>query len=120
LRRRPAAAASVPLLVIAVAMGSAACDVPVASGAPRPAGPATVYVGNCDSDTVTVITGDSPAAKTVKVGRWPCAIAITPNGRTAFVVNYYSDTVTPIRTATNTVERPIKVGHGPTAIAIKP
>ncbi len=38
----------------------------------------------------------------------------------AYVANYNSDTVTPIRTATNTALKAIKVGSEPFAIAINP
>ena len=48
-------------------------------------------------------------------------IAITPNGKTAYVANVRSSgTVTPIKTATNSRLKPIKVGIGPNAIAITP
>jgi YVTN family beta-propeller protein len=62
----------------------------------------------------------STALRPIKVGTAPLAIAITPNGTTAYVVNELSSTVTPIRTATNTALRPIKVGTAPLAIAITP
>src|SRR5215469_16626181 len=54
------------------------------------------------------------------IGSNPWAIAITPDGKTAYVVNNGSGTVTPIRTATNTALKAIKVGIGPFAIAITP
>ena len=98
---RTAVAVSVTLLAVAVGMGGAACGVPAASGASGPAGPATVYVGNCESGTVAVIRGDAPAAKPVKAGRCPGAIAITPDGTTAYVLDHGSHTVTPISTANN-------------------
>ena len=50
----------------------------------------------------------------------PTAIAITPDGKTAYVANLDSGTVTPIRTATNTALPPIKAGRHPDAIAITP
>jgi len=40
------------------------------------------------------------AGDAIGVGADPDAIAITPDGRTALVVNYGSDTVTPIRVGT--------------------
>jgi YVTN family beta-propeller protein len=43
-----------------------------------------------------------------------------PDGKTAYVVSYDSDTVTPITTATNTAGLPIPVGLNPTYIAITP
>jgi YVTN family beta-propeller protein len=49
--------------------------------------------------------------------RLPDAIAITPNGETAYVADG-SGAVVPIRTATNTALEPITVGSGPVAIAI--
>jgi YVTN family beta-propeller protein len=48
----------------------------------------------------------------------PYAIAITPDGKTAYVLNIGSGTVTPIRTATGTAGTPITVGTEPMAIAI--
>jgi YVTN family beta-propeller protein len=61
------------------------------------------------------------AGKPVSLGtNFPAFIAITPDGKTAYVVNYYSGTVTPIRTATNTTETPISVSRAPDAIAITP
>ena len=50
--------------------------------------------------------------------RLPGAIAITPDGKTAYVANYYSGTVTPITTATNRAGKPIRIAEGPGTIAI--
>ncbi|HEY7429491.1 MAG TPA: hypothetical protein VH641_02035, partial [Streptosporangiaceae bacterium] len=56
----------------------------------------------------------------------PHAIAITPDGKTVYVVNTGTlpsapgDTVTPIRTATNTALPAITVGTFPLDIAITP
>ena len=52
--------------------------------------------------------------------RPPRAIAITPDGKTAYVANTYAGTVTPITTATNTAGPPITAGNDPLAIAITP
>jgi YVTN family beta-propeller protein len=54
------------------------------------------------------------------VGNLPWAIAITPNGKTVYVVNNGSGTVTPIGTATNTAGKAIIVGLAPVSIAITP
>ena len=54
------------------------------------------------------------------MGTFPEAIAITPNGQTAYVANYGDGTVTPITTATNAAGHPLSVGTGPDAIAISP
>ena len=46
--------------------------------------------------------------------------AITPDGKTAYVTNAGSGTVTPIRTATSTALKPIKATGLPVWIAITP
>ena len=45
---------------------------------------------------------------------------MTPDGKTIYVANFDSGTVTPISTATNTAGRPVKVGREPFAVAITP
>ena len=45
---------------------------------------------------------------------------ITPDGKTAYVVNTKDGTVTPIRTATNTAGPPIPVGNEPIRLAVTP
>jgi YVTN family beta-propeller protein len=42
------------------------------------------------------------------------------DGKTAYVANVFSGTVTPIDTATNTAGTPIKVGYEPVVVAITP
>ena len=54
-----------------------------------------------------------PGGKPIPVGRTPFRIAITPEGKTVYVVNMVSGTVTPITTATNTAGTPIPVGRLP-------
>jgi DNA-binding beta-propeller fold protein YncE len=90
----------------------------------RPARPSIAYVVNYNDGTVTPVN-----TVTRKAGRpipmpesgqhdGATAIAITPNGKTAWTLD--ADTVTPISTATNKAGRPIKVGSGPIAIAFTP
>ena len=68
----------------------------------------------------TSTPGRPPApGKAIKVGTAPVAIAITPNGKTAYVASL-SDTVTPIRTATNKPGKAIRVSTYPRYIAITP
>jgi len=45
---------------------------------------------------------------------------ITPDGRTVYVTNLGSNTVTPISTATNKAGHAIRTGKTPVAIAITP
>jgi hyaluronoglucosaminidase len=66
----------------------------------------------------------------IAVGPMPRAIAITPDGRTAFVLNWGGASVTPIRLARSRFPagpghfglplRPVRVGSYPSAIAIAP
>jgi YVTN family beta-propeller protein len=73
------------------------------------------------SGTVTPITtATDKAGKAINVGSFPWAIAVTPNGKTAYVANSGSGTVTPIGTATNTAGKVINVGAAPVSIAITP
>jgi hypothetical protein len=46
-------------------------------------------------------------------GLAPGPITVTPDGKTAYVVNLNSRTATPIRTATDTALKPIKAGAFP-------
>jgi DNA-binding beta-propeller fold protein YncE len=102
---------------------------------PAPAaapGPWTAYVTNFDSGTVTPVDlATGTTGKPIKVGSGPDAIAITPDGRTAYVTDMGSGcgattavcppgTVTPLYLATGKVGKPIQVGSGPDAIAITP
>ena len=77
----------------------------------RAAGPGTV---------IPISTVTNRAGKPIPVGRNPFRIAITPDGKTVYVVNMVSGTVTPITAATNTLGTPIPVGRRPYAIAITP
>jgi YVTN family beta-propeller protein len=67
-----------------------------------------------------ISTATGTAGKPIKVGLFPDAIAITPDGKTAYVASSGPGTVTPIRTATGTAGKAIKVGSYPSAIAITP
>jgi YVTN family beta-propeller protein len=56
----------------------------------------------------------------IPVGREPTKIAITPDGKTAYVTDYLDDSVTSINISTNTASDPITVGANPTGIEITP
>jgi YVTN family beta-propeller protein len=86
------------------------------------AAPTAYAVTNGDAGTVTPIdTVTNTALPPIPVGNNPEAIAITPDGTTAYVVNQADGTVTPIDTATNTALKPISIGvTGQAAIAITP
>ncbi|HEV2373017.1 MAG TPA: YncE family protein [Streptosporangiaceae bacterium] len=79
--------------------------------------------GGSSGDTVTPVrTATGTALPQIRTGQSPKAIAITPDGKTAYVACEGSSTgiVTPIRTATNTALPSIKAGTDPVAIAITP
>jgi DNA-binding beta-propeller fold protein YncE len=60
----------------------------------------------------------------IPVGNRPFAVAVTPDGKTVYVVNSGTsgggNSVTPITVATNTPGTPIPVGFQPEAIAVSP
>jgi len=65
-------------------------------------------------------TASNQALKAIRVGKGLLAVAITPDGKTAYIANPLSGTVTPISTATNKALKPITVGSVPDAIVITP
>jgi len=68
-----------------------------------------------------ISTATNTPLPAIPVGSAPEAIAITPNGETAYVgVGLSLSIVVPIDTATNTVLPAITVPGGPRAIAITP
>lgn len=93
-------------------------------------GPPIALVANALANEVTpvlAVPGDADEANVagtpVGVGTHPDAIAISPDGRTAYVANFGSDNVTPIDVATDTAAAPgawISVGSEPDAVAITP
>ena len=86
----------------------------------------TAYVINNNSNSVTPIdTATNTAGAPIALGGSPIAVAITPDGKTAFVTTQANSdpstgSVTPIDTATNTPGTPIPIGTEPAAVAISP
>ena len=90
----------------------------------------TVYVANTWENTgrpasapgtvTPIATATNTPGAPIEVGSGPWAFAITPDGKTAYVINFHSHSLTPIATATNTPGPPIPVGQRPQAIAITP
>jgi YVTN family beta-propeller protein len=84
------------------------------------AGPATAYVVSFGAGTVTPIdVATGRAGTAIQPGNSPWTIAITPDGKTAYVAGY-SGGVTPVNLATGRVGTPIPIGGGMDAIAITP
>ena len=81
------------------------------------------YVTNVGSGTVSVIkTSSNTVVKTVEVGLNPFGVAITPNGRYAYVANNgsRSGTVSVISTATDAVVKTLIVGGYPAQVSVTP
>jgi YVTN family beta-propeller protein len=84
-----------------------------------------VYVVDAvEAGRVTVIdarTGQQ-VGKPIPVGKYPFGIAISPDGRTAYVSNFESPSVSVIDLLTLTVSQTIKagIGEGPRGVAITP
>ena len=76
---------------------------------------------NYSDNTVTPIaTATDTAGPPIAVGTSPIAVAITPDGTTAYVANSDSGNVTPVATASNTARSAITLGGSPSGIAITP
>jgi hypothetical protein len=89
----------------------------------RPTG-AIMYVAASNGVT-PVTTATNTPGRPIKISAIPAAIAITPDGKTAYIADEHPGTVTPVSTATNTPGKPINIGGigrltAETAIAITP
>ncbi len=69
---------------------------------------------------VTVSPPPSSVGAPIKVGIYPDAVAVTPNGRLALVANYTSNTVTPIQLPSDKALAPVNAGAGPAGVAVNP
>ncbi len=76
-----------------------------------------VYVSNYDAGTVSVIS--SSGVDTINsVGSGPLGVALTPDGNTLYVANYYDDQVVAIDTSDQSIDSTINVGNGPWGLAM--
>jgi YVTN family beta-propeller protein len=82
---------------------------------PTPVPGTTVSV--IDTTSNTVLTGPGFP---ITVGSFPNAVAVTPDGKYAYVANSGSNNVSVIATATNTVVATLAVGNGPIGVGIIP
>jgi DNA-binding beta-propeller fold protein YncE len=120
-RRRRAQGAAGSLAAVAVI----AIVVPLAISTPEPITPAPksgrgpiAYVGG-DNGVTPIFTATNTAGKPLSVGRYPGAITITPDGKTAYIASQGTGRITPISTATNKEGKSFKVGLA-SAMAITP
>jgi YVTN family beta-propeller protein len=92
----------------------------------RPTGAAidsagNIYITGGDAGAVWVVDRTSRLVKdTIKVGQGPAAIAVSRDGRWAYVANQRSDTLSVVDIPRRRVTASIPVGHGPTAVALAP
>jgi YVTN family beta-propeller protein len=79
------------------------------------------YVTNVFSNTISVIATDIHAViDTIRVGRDPKAVAITPDGSKVYVTNNGSRNVSVIATDNHAVIATIPVGRKPSGVVITP
>src|SRR6266496_620302 len=117
-----AAAVAVIAVLVPAGMGAFGRGPGPSAQGQRPAVPAVYvsYDGPGWGAVIPITIATNTPGKPIKVGRVPTAIAITPDGKTAYVSSEDSSTVTPITTATNTAGKPIKVGPNPRRLASTP
>jgi DNA-binding beta-propeller fold protein YncE len=116
-RRIAGSLAAIAVIVATISVASLSHR-PAFVAAARPTG-AIMYVAASNGMTPVAAATNTPG-KPIKIGAIPAAIAITPDGRTAYIADVHPGTVTPVATATNTPGKPIKIGGFPWAIAITP
>jgi YVTN family beta-propeller protein len=81
----------------------------------------TLYVTNVLDGTVSVMnTATNVVTDTIKVGRSPRGIAISPDGATAYVTAARDDEVVVVDTTTNAVTKTVPVGESPQGVAVMP
>jgi YVTN family beta-propeller protein len=116
--KRAVSAAAAVLCAAGLATVGAAGASAVPALARQPAHPAA-YIANYGSNKVTAIDATtSKVMATIRVGSRPGPVAVTPDGKTAYVAT--SRGVVPVDTATNTAGPVIRDAKGAGAIAITP
>ncbi len=65
-------------------------------------------------------TASNTVVATVRVGGFPNGVAVTPDGKQAYVTNLGSGTVSVIDTASNTVSATVAAGNTPLGVGIMP
>lgn len=80
-----------------------------------------IYVSNHDSNTVSVIDGNTnKVIDTVEVGTWPAGIDINKKINKIYVANSHDNTISVIDADTNDVVKTVLVGKGPFAVVVDP
>jgi len=105
------------LATLAVVCALACLGAASASAAPL------AVVGNLESDDVSLIdtATNQLVGDQIEAGDGPASVAITPDGRYAYVADVFGDTVAVIDTVNRQpVGAPIPVGDGPFGLAVTP
>lgn len=117
-----ALASLAPGLVFAAVPGSAA-SASASEASPMTSPPLTAFVSAVDVNTLVPIdlAGDV-IGEAIPMGNTPAGVAITPDGSTAYVTNFYDASVTAVDVATHEIKATIPLGDGdyPETIAITP
>lgn len=79
-----------------------------------------LYVTRVGSADVLMVDLESRAHTVIKVGNYPCAIAVNPKTHMAYVTNYTDNTVSVIDGDSGTVRGTIPVGSHPQSVAVDP
>jgi len=125
------AAMALPALVLLLTVYSGGRSSAFQSGAPTAySGPIAitpddkfVWVVNPKNNSVSVlrVEGDiNTKVATIRVGKEPRSVAITPNGKRAYVTNMAAGTVSVIDTVSRSVIKTIKVGTEPFGCVVSP
>ncbi|WP_353063907.1 YncE family protein [Tunturibacter psychrotolerans] len=79
-----------------------------------------LYVTGVGSADVLVVDLESRTHTVIKVGNYPCAIAVNPKTHMAYVTNYADNTVSVIDGVSGKVKGTIPVGSHPQSVAVDP
>lgn len=81
----------------------------------------SLFVTNAMDNTVSVISpATNTVTKTLRVGKEPRGVAVTPNKGAVYVTNFRSDTVSVLSANPPVVVGTIPVGDGPTGVTFSP
>ena len=80
----------------------------------------TLYVTDTNGDSVAVLSPSGHVTATIGVGQLPWDIVVSADGKTAYVANPDSDSVSVISTATNTVTATVSVSGDPNVLGLTP
>ncbi|MFI5828722.1 PxKF domain-containing protein [Streptomyces sp. NPDC051578] len=107
------------VLAIAV-LGTAGAVLPAVSAHAADAAEPVYLTDFHTNSLVTYDLSSDSVVGTVPVGTRPQAVAVSPEGSQAWVVNLFGNSVSVVDTATNTVITPVAAGRQPYTVAFSP